>query len=184
LFCLLIKLEGSRRQILEGVAGLSGLAAFTCFMGVVLFHHDFRSRLVRRLFGLANRLLYLVSQAEIPRERFEEFDAQLNAGLRAVRSQGWRLSFAVACICCDWLCMLLVLHYAFLAVGCRVPGEDLIAGFGVGMLATLIPILPAGMGAMEPTMAAAFDSLGVPFDTAFAAALLFRLLYYVLPGLL
>jgi len=184
LLCLLLKVRGSRLEVLEGAAGLAIVVLFTFFLGVTFFHHEFRAALARRLFKAANHLVYLFSQAEIPRERFEDFDAQIREGLSHIRRKGWKLGAAVAYICGDWFFTLLVLHYTFLAVGRGVAVGDLIAAFGVGSLATVIPFLPAGMGAMEGTMAAAFDRLGIPFEQALAACLLYRLLYYLLPGLL
>jgi len=57
-----------------------------------------------------------------------------------------------------------------------------VAGFAFGMLMTLIPILPGGLGAMEAAMTAAFSGMGIPVAQALTASLLFRLFYYLLPA--
>ena len=181
---LILRSEGTRVEIMEGAAGLALLVGFTCFLVVLFFHHQFRSSFSMLVFRAINKLAFVFASAEIPRERFDEFDRQIRIGLDEIRSKGWRLSLAVAYISADWFFTLLVLRYCFLAVGEHVHAGQLIAGFGVGQLTTLIPFLPAGMGAMEGSMAAAFDRLGFPFETALAATLLYRFLYYLLPGAL
>ena len=56
-----------------------------------------------------------------------------------------------------------------------------IIGFGVGIVLSLVSLVPGGLGVMESAMTAAFVSLSVPFEPALVAVLLFRVAYYVLP---
>lgn len=179
---LLLRSQGTRLEMLEGAAGLGLVVGFAFFLGAAFFHHELRTEISIRVFRAVNHVIYFFSKSEIPREHFEEFDRQIGEGLRKIRSKGWRLALAVGYICADWFFTLLVLRFAFLAVGAPVHPAQLLAGFGVGQLATLVPFLPAGMGAMEGSMAAAFARLGFPFETALAAGLIFRTLYYLLPG--
>ena len=57
------------------------------------------------------------------------------------------------------------------------------AGFAVGMMATLIPILPGGLGAMELAMTAVYAQMGIDWDAALMATLIYRVVYYILPGI-
>lgn len=184
LLCLALKLQGSRLEIVENVVGLTALVLFTAGFAAGFFHHEFRTRIGLWVFHSVNRVMFLFSKKNIPREDFDEFDAQIARGLVTIRRKGWRLAVAVAYIVGDWFCCLLVLDLAFRAVGHPLGATTLLAGFGAGMLATLIPFLPAGMGAMEGSMAAVFSQFGVPWDLALSACLIFRLMYYLLPGAL
>jgi hypothetical protein len=76
------------------------------------------------------------------------------------------------------------LYCAFQAVGVRLPVGQLSAGFTVGQASTLIPFLPGGLGVLEGSMTALFESLGVDWDKALVAVLLYRLSYYLFPGLI
>ena len=86
-------------------------------------------------------------------------------------------------VCADWLFTILVLYFAFRAVGIHITAGVLVAGFAVGMVTTLIPILPGGLGAMELAMTAVYSQMGIDWDSALMASLIYRVVYYILPGI-
>lgn len=88
----------------------------------------------------------------------------------------------VGYVFCDWVSNIMILYFAFKAVGVSLGAATLLAGFSFGMLMTIIPILPGGLGAMEAAMTAAFSGMGIPVAQALTASLLFRLFYYLLPA--
>jgi uncharacterized protein (TIRG00374 family) len=51
------------------------------------------------------------------------------------------------------------------------------------MVTTLIPVLPGGLGAMELAMTAVYAQMGIDWDAALMATLIYRVVYYVLPGI-
>ena len=59
-----------------------------------------------------------------------------------------------------------------------------VVGFAVGIVLSLVSFVPGGLGVMEGSMTAVFSSLGVPWENAFLAVVIFRVAYYVLPLLL
>ena len=181
---LFLRLQGARIALLEGTFGLLVLLATSIALLVVFFDRERRGRLTRRLFHWLNHAVFLFSQSEIPREDFEEFEGQLVEGLEKIREGKGGLTKTIAFTGLDWGLAMLTLHFCFLAVGIRLPLGHLSAGFTVGKAATLIPVLPGGMGAMEGSMAAVFDGLGVGWGEAFVAVILYRLAYYILPGLI
>ena len=81
----------------------------------------------------------------------------------------------------DWVFTLLVLQTSFLAVGYPLPISYVIVGFALGMVLSLVSLIPGGLGIMEGGMAAIYVGLGVPLETAVVAILIFRVVYYVLP---
>lgn len=183
LLYLALRLRGADVPLLQGVLGLSVVLVSSVTLMRVIFDHELRGRVTGFCFHAVNRLVFWFSKTQIPREDFIEFEGQFAAGLEKVREAKGRLLRTILYTTLDWSLALLSLHFCFRAVGVLLPFGELVAGFTVGMAATLIPILPGGLGAMEGGMAAVYETLGVNWEAAFVAVLLFRLCYYLLPGL-
>ena len=180
---LILHLEGTRIAIMEGAFGLAVLLGTAAGLLVFLIHRGFRGRLTRHLFHLLNGAAYMFSQREIPREEFEDFEAQVSLGLERLRGSRRGLVKTIVFTCFDWGLALLTLYFGFKAVGVSLSVGHLSAGFAVGQGATLIPILPGGLGAVEGSMAAVFESLGIGWEEALVAVLLYRIAYFALPGM-
>lgn len=181
---LVLRLQGSRIAVLESAVGLLILLAVTVPLLVLFFNERARSKLTRKAFHWANRGAFFFSKSEIPREDFEEFEEQLARGLEAVRNGKGELTRTIIYTCGDWVLSMMTLYLAFRAVGLKLPIGHLTAGFTAGMAATLIPVLPGGLGVVEGSMAAIFESLGIDWGKALVAVLLYRMAYYVIPGLI
>ena len=182
---LVMHLRGARIAIMEGVVGLGLLLATSVALMVFAFNHKLRGRVTRATFHRLNRVVFSFSKREIPREEFVEFEHQLAAGLGTIHHHKGRLTKTIAFTGLDWVMAMLTLHFCLRAAGVlHVPVGHLIAGFTAGQATTLIPGLPGGLGAMEGSMAATYSSLGVDWDTALMAVLLYRAAYYLLPGIL
>jgi glycosyltransferase 2 family protein len=82
----------------------------------------------------------------------------------------------------EWFTSALILDYCFRAIGYDMPLPQLFVGFILGISMGLFSLLPGGIGIQEGTMTLAFVALGVPFEHAFLAPILFRALYYFLPA--
>lgn len=184
LLYLVVRLRGTRIAVLEGALGLGVILASSVALMVVMLDHELRGRVTRKLFHWINRAAFAFSHSEIPKEDFVEFESQVAAGLEKVRKDKRRLLRTILYTVLDWGCAMMTLHFCFEAVGVDLQLGHLSAGFTIGQAATLIPVIPGGLGAMESGMAAVFESLGVSWDRAFVAVLLYRMAYYVVPGLL
>lgn len=154
-------------------------AAVTAF----LFNNEWRSKWVRRIFRLLNKVLYHVFRALIPKGKFDDFVDQLDEGIDLIHKKKNKLTGAIIYVCADWLFTILVLYFAFRAVGVHITAGVLVAGFAVGMVTTLIPLLPGGLGAMELAMTAVYSQMGINWDAALMATLIYRVVYYILPGI-
>lgn len=53
----------------------------------------------------------------------------------------------------------------------------------MGLFASILSLIPGGLGVMEGSMAAVYYSLMVPLEEAIVAVILYRLIYYVFPFL-
>lgn len=181
---LLLHLRGMKIAIMEGVFGLGILLVTAAAFLVFLAHHELRGRMTRTLFHWINHAIFLFSKTEIPREEFDQFEAQLAEGLSRVRKSGRGVGKIVGYTCLDWGLAMMTLYFGFRAVGVPLSVGHLSAGFTVGQAAVLIPILPGGIGAVEGSMAAVYERLGIGWDQALVAILLYRFAYYALPGLM
>ncbi|MBI5884453.1 MAG: flippase-like domain-containing protein [Elusimicrobia bacterium] len=184
LIYLVLRVKGAHIQVMESAVGLAVLLVTALAMLKLFFDREIRDRLSRSVFRLINHGAYVFSASEIPQEDFERFQEQLENGLSFIRAEKGRLTRAIAYTCLDWGFCMLTLYYGFLAVGRQVALGHLSTGFAVGQAATLIPLLPGGLGAMEAGMAAVFEGLGIPWESAVVACLIFRVTYYIVPGAL
>ncbi len=171
-------------EMIEGIIGVSVLLLVSSFFITIIYHHEFRSVWARKIYHLINKVVYFFSRKEIPPEDFEIFESQLNEGVYKIHEKKYELPKVASYIALDWIFNILILFFAFKAIGVKISFAKLIIGFSFGMLMTVIPVLPGGLGAMEAAMAAAYSNMGIEWEKALAAALIFRVLYYVLPSLL
>lgn len=181
---MVLKVQGANIQVMESAVGLVVLLVTALAMLKLFFDREIRDRLSRSVFRLVNHGAYLFSAKEIPQEDFDRFQEQLENGLSFIRTEKGRLTRAIAYTCLDWGFCMLTLYYGFKAVNEVVPVGKLSTGFAVGQAATLIPLLPGGLGAMEAGMSAVYQRFGIPWESAVVASLIYRIAYYIVPGLM
>ena len=181
---LLLRAGGARWAILESGFGLLVLLAGAAFILVAFFNQRVRGRLTKRLFRWTNLAAYKMSSRAIPPEDFTVFEMQLTQGLARIRAGKGQLTKTVLFTCLDWGFAMASLWLCFRAVGVSLPVGRLSAAFAPGQAATLIPVLPGGLGAAEGSITALMSGFGVGVGEACVAAMLFRLAYYVAPALL
>jgi len=170
------------KSMVEAIIGVAAVLGFAFTLTLLFFHHELRAAWARKAFLAVNHVIYFFSRKEVPHENFLKFEAQLDEGIRTIHGRRFELSKVLAYVFCDWFSNILILYFAFKAVGVSLGATTLIAGFAFGMLMTIIPILPGGLGAMEAAMTAAFSGMGIPVAQALTASLMFRLFYYLLPA--
>ena len=170
--------------VMESALGLLVLVTAAAVLLTAFFNRRVRGKLARRLLRWTNRAAYSLSQQEIPPERFAAFEMQLTQGLARIRAARGRLTWVVIHTGLDWGLAMVSLWLCFKAVSVALPVGHLTAAFTTGQAATLIPILPGGLGAAEGSITALLGGLNVDPGAALVAALLFRVVYYVVPSAL
>lgn len=81
----------------------------------------------------------------------------------------------------SWALAALTLEVCFGALGRPVRPAVLLTGLTIGVVAGALSMLPGGLGTQEGSMAGVYVLLGVPLEQAILAAILFRVVYYVVP---
>ena len=171
-------------QLAENFGLIAGMCIVCVLITAFLFNDQWRSKWLRKAFRLLNKILFHVFRALIPKDRYSDFAAQLDEGIELIHKKRRKLTRTIVYVCADWFFTIMVLYFAFRAVGVMISPGVLVAGFAVGMVTTLIPILPSGLGAMELAMTAVFSQMGIDWDAALMATLIYRVVYYVIPGII
>jgi uncharacterized protein (TIRG00374 family) len=148
---------------------------------LMLFWKGFRDRLVGLLAAGLNRLLGVFTRrARIdPRTitgLFEEF--QQGLGMIAHRRLLVVLGLLTLLIWVFWIGSAAM---SFAAVDYAVQPGTLAVGFTIGQIVGVLSMIPGGIGTQEGASALAYTALGVPFETALSAVLVYRMAYYVVP---
>ena len=135
--------------------------------------------------ALVRRLGRLVSGNHL--EGLEGALVDLDIGLatagRSVRERPIAALAPLVLTILDWVAVLMAFWLCLEAVGQPVGLRVLIAGFAVGMNVGVVSLIPGGLGVQEGAQAGVLALFGIPFGPALLAALLFRLIYVLVPSL-
>ncbi|MHC1742136.1 MAG: YbhN family protein [Syntrophobacteraceae bacterium] len=184
-FYLYSQFKLSSRQVEVGIVIL--LVAFVLTWGTIqiIVNRSFRLgawRIMRRLLaGLAERF---PNARWIQLGRADTFFNNFNESMTLVVGGGRSLLAPAMYALIDWLTMFLCLKFAFLAVHYPLDNRVLMVGFSVGIFSGLFSITPVSIGIMEGSMAGAFYLMGLDYDLALMATLIYRTAYFFLPLLL
>lgn len=155
----------------------AGVAGVVLVVGVLiaLIPADVEQRLAPFAHGERAKS-WLRTAAKVPATVGEGF--RFAVGLFAHPSRG---GLAVLGAAGFWAASIGVLWASFHAFGVHVPLAVVVQGFFLGMVANLIPLAPAGVGAVDAGMIGAFVLFGLPEDTVFPAVLIYRLVAFWMP---
>lgn len=82
-----------------------------------------------------------------------------------------------------WIAQGFCLYCTLEATGAQVGVDVLLLAYTVGIIASMVPLLPAGVGIVETLTPLILHAYGVPLPAAVAAVLSYRLFASVLPAL-
>jgi uncharacterized protein (TIRG00374 family) len=171
-----------RNEVLFGVLVLLVAFVLTFVTIQTIIHEGFRTKLwhlgVRAVTAFCTR----ISKPQwIRMERAEAFFENFNGSLNLImRNRGVLLAPATLALF-DWLFMFLCLKFSFVSIGYPVSNRVLMVGFSVGLFTSMFSLTPASIGLMEGSMAGAFFLMGLDYDLALLAILIYRIAYYFLP---
>jgi uncharacterized protein (TIRG00374 family) len=110
-----------------------------------------------------------------------QLDETMTRGGQAIRNRPILLAWIMVLTLADFVCSIAVMGFIFIALGTSVTLGVLVTGYVIGIMAGLLSMVPGGFGIQEASMAGIYALLGVPFEVAILAAVLFRILYYLVP---
>lgn len=180
---LLVLISGNYTQGTLIITIIAVAGATMALAVVVLRRRDFAERLGRRVGGWYNRLLagkWRFEPIEAPGKRLVEFRAQMVGTLGSVWP-GVTLA-QVGAEAASFV--VLILSLRFLGVTTAEAGIGLIfVAYAVGLIASLIPLLPQGLGAVELVyvLIIAGTEEAELADTVIAAAFTHRIFTWFIP---
>jgi uncharacterized protein (TIRG00374 family) len=77
-----------------------------------------------------------------------------------------------------------VMYFSFITVNYPIKIGVLALGFATGQIVGVLSMVPGGIGTLEGSSSLVYAALGVPFETALSALLIYRMTYNVIPFLL
>lgn len=188
LFILIGFLHLFRSQSLHGAALVvtAALLALFCAAALVaallLLHPALRRRTLFYLSVAAHRLLHRFLPHRTPsRTHIWRYQHNLNRGIEFLLARKREMILPAVYIMLDWVFTLMIVYTAFRSVHYPAGVGLVTVGFAIGMVSSVISFVPAGLGIMESSMSAVFTGLGVPYESAFVAVLLYRIAYYFAP---
>jgi uncharacterized protein (TIRG00374 family) len=156
------------------VVGL--LTAFFLLASALVLIPSLRAWVLRT----ASKLVHSILHRDIG-SSIGEFDTSMTQGVAAIRQQPLLAVWLVVLTIFDWTASMAALWFCFDALGDPIAFEVLAAGFTIGLTAGALSMVPGGLGVQEGSMAGIYALLGAPFQQAILAAVLFRVVYYLIP---
>ena len=134
----------------------------------------------RRAATVVTRLARRVLRRDVS-PTVERLDTTIRAGLVELRRRPSLMIVPFLLVVLDWAMSVLTLGACFLALRTPLHPGVLLTGFTIGVSVGFLSMLPGGLGAQEGSMAGIYVLLGVGYERALLAAMLFRIVYYVIP---
>jgi uncharacterized membrane protein YbhN (UPF0104 family) len=166
--------EGPGRLVIAAVAmAILGVLAATAWLGSRRQTMELAAVLIGKL-----RIRRGAQQSIDRRAQGAAWHAEILQVLGSRASRTAIVGLAAASCLADAACF----HFAFVAVGVHLSPALFLFAYAVGMLTTLVPFVPNGLGVVETVVPALLHHTGVPLATALAGVLAFRALATVLPA--
>ena len=170
------------REVEAGVVVLIIAFLLTWLTVKILIDEMFRKRLWRFLQWAGSAVC---SRMGLPcwlyQEKGQAFFDNFNTSMNLLVGNSRMLVAPTSCAALDWLLMFLCLKCSFLAVHYPVDNSTLLVGFSIGLFTSLFSLTPASIGLMEGSMAGSFYLMGLDYEHALVATLIYRFAYYLLP---
>jgi hypothetical protein len=114
-------------------------------------------------------------------ETVNRLQSTIADGVASIRRRPSLMLVPLLLVMLDWTMSVLALGACFEALRTPIHPGVLLTGFAIGVSVGFLSMLPGGLGAQEGSMAGVFVLLGVGYERALLAAMLFRVIYYVIP---
>lgn len=145
-------------------------------LSIIFFH----SRLRRKLASGIDHLLCFFSRGKIT-DRCKVFNEHMNDVIKLIRRGKRQLFFLLVVMVLDWFLAFGALACCFWSLRIDLPWSVLFVGFLVSITAGIVSAIPGGIGIQESSMAGIYALFGVPLGVVVVAAVLFRIIFYLLP---
>jgi uncharacterized protein (TIRG00374 family) len=174
---------GLNASLSQTTATVLAASALLIFLGTLLaVGVIFWGRMRRRAIRLLGKAVRTVVRRDV-QEPLERFDATVALGVQAMREDPVSMLIIASLIAIDWAFSAAALWFCFRAFDVTLSVGQLISGFVIGTVAGVASMFPGGLGIQEASMTGIFALLGVSFEKAVVASILYRVVYSIVPYL-
>lgn len=132
------------------------------------------------LLGWLGRIVHKVAKRDI-QEELDNFNIALSRGVKVLRQKPMEFVVAILLVAADEFSSAAVLWFCFTALGTMVTVGEVLSGYVIGIMSGVVSLVPGGLGIQEGTISGVFSLFGTPIQQAVLAAVLFRLVFFILP---
>lgn len=114
-------------------------------------------------------------------KKFFKIKEQFFIGIDFFKANKSKMVLPTLQVLIDWIFSIICLNYAFQSINYPLGFAFISSVYFIGIFLSFMFIATGGLGIMEGGMSAVFFEFGVPWETALAAVLIYRFVYYILP---
>jgi uncharacterized protein (TIRG00374 family) len=142
----------------------------------IIFLPQFKSRLLH----FAKTVWHFFTHRDIT-PFLTDLNHGLTRGLAALKGRPRELTLLLGLMAGEWAFEAVALWFCFGALGSAPDLGVLLSGFGIGLSAGNLSMVPGGLGVQEASMAGIYALLGMSFAQTALVAILFRVVYDFVP---
>lgn len=162
-----------------------GLAAVTVVVSVIFLVASglvFVRSMRTVVLDWISRLVMTLTRQDID-ENLENFDFALTRAVKILGQRPREVILAMLLVVTDEVSSAIVLWFCFTALGPSVLAGEVMAGYVIGIMSGVVSLVPGGLGVQEGSITGVFSLFGTPIEQAVLAAVLFRLIFFIVPYL-
>jgi uncharacterized protein (TIRG00374 family) len=142
----------------------------------------FSNRLRKKVIGILVKVVHRLIRRDISAS-LERFDETMDQGILAIGERPSSIVIIAILVVLDWTFSVTSLWFCFRALDLTPTVGQLVSGFVMGTVAGVSSALPGGLGVQEASMTGIFALFGIPVERAALVAILFRVVYTIMPYL-
>lgn len=153
-----------------------GLFLLLLFLNLSLLIKRIRLSIIATVLKTAEFFKYRIDHG-----KFERLENNITLSVDLLRKRPKQFVTSMLFTLMNWLFAMFTLGACFNALGGYISISVLMLGYIIGATIGVASIIPGGVGVQEVSMAGIFALFGVNVSQAILAAILFRLIFYVIP---
>ena len=142
----------------------------------------FWGKMRRRAIRLLVKAAHILVRRDVEKP-LARFDATMDLGVQAMREDPASMLIIASLIVVDWVFSATTLWFCFRAFDVTLSPGQLLSGFVIGTVAGVASLFPGGLGIQEVSMTGILALLGITLEKAVVAAVLYRVVYSIIPYL-
>lgn len=146
---------------------------------LIFFYAKARSTAIK----ITDSIYFKITKKHLP-IGIDNLNKMMGRMVEICRKKPLTILFSFILILIDWFCTIATLWFCFYALRSIPKISTLLSGFTISIALGTLSFIPGGFGVQEASMAGIYTFLGVKFEKAVLATILYRFIYYILPFLL